>query len=123
VRFGICVYAVALAQELGRPEIKVLADLFHMTVEGEPVGAITEAGERLYHVHMPVPDIPGLSEPRNITTRLPTFPNRELLEELWGMNYKHRVSVEDLDRRFMNLEREAPLVLSHLKATWESFSM
>jgi D-psicose/D-tagatose/L-ribulose 3-epimerase len=115
--------AVALAQELGRPEIKVLADLFHMTVEGEPVGAITEAGERLYHVHMPVPDIPGLSEPRNITTRLPTFPNRELLEELWGMNYKHRVSVEDLDRRFMNLEREAPFVLSHLKATWESFSM
>lgn len=115
--------AVALAQELDRPEIKVLADLSHMTAESESVGAITEAGEHLYHVHMPVPDIPGLSEPRSITTRLPTYPNRELLEKLRGINYKHRVSVEDLDRKFMNLEREAPLVLSHLKTTWESFSI
>lgn len=115
--------AVALAQELDRPEIKVMADLFHMMAESEPIGAITEAGEYLYHVHMPVPDIPGLGEPRSITTRLPIYPTRELLERLWGINYKHRVSAEDLDRRFMNLEREAPLVLSHLKATWESFSM
>jgi len=115
--------AVALAQQLDRPEIKVLADLFHMTAESEPVGAITEAGEHLYHVHMPVPDIPGLSEPRSITTRLPAYPNREFLVELWGINYKHRVSVEDLDRRFMNLEREGPLVLSHLKATWGGFSL
>jgi sugar phosphate isomerase/epimerase len=114
--------AVALAQELDRPEIKVLVDLFHMTAENESVDAITEAGEYLYHVHMPVPDIPGLSEPRSITTILPSYPNRELLEKLWEINYKHRVSVEDLDRKFMNLEREAPLVLSHLKTTWESLS-
>jgi sugar phosphate isomerase/epimerase len=115
--------AVALARELDRPEIKVLADLFHMTAENEPVGAIADAGEHLHHVHMPVPDIPGLSEPRNITTRLPAYPIREFLEELWRLNYGHRVSVEDLDRRFMNLEREGPLVLSHLEATRESFSV
>lgn len=114
--------AVALARELDRPEIKVLADLYHMTADSEPVSVITEAGERLHHVHMPVPDIPGLSEARNVTTRLPTYPIQEFLEKLWGINYDHRVSVEDLDRRFMNLEREAALVLSHIRSTWENFS-
>ncbi len=50
-------------------------------------------------------------------------PTSEFLEELWRIDYAHRVSVEDLDRRFMNLEREAPLVLSHPKATWERLFM
>lgn len=50
-------------------------------------------------------------------------PTSKFLEELRGIDYMHRVSVEHLDRRFMNLEREAPLVLSYLKATWEKLFM
>ena len=114
--------AIALAQEVDRPEIRVLADLFHMTANNEPPDAIAKAGKCLHHIHMPVPIVAGLSEPRAITTRLPAYPMSEFLEELRGINYTHRVSVEDLDRRFMNLEREAPLVFSYLKATWEKLS-
>jgi len=113
--------AVALAQEVDRPEIKVLADLFHMTANSEPADAIGRTGKYLHHVHIPVPDIPGLSEPRAITTILPTYATSDFLKELWGIDYSYRVSVEDLDRRFMNLEREAPLVLPHLKTTWRTF--
>ncbi|MBW1743995.1 MAG: sugar phosphate isomerase/epimerase [Deltaproteobacteria bacterium] len=115
--------AVVLAHEINRPEIKTLADLYHMTGNDEPVNAITEASKDLYHVHMPVPDIAGLGEARSITTAMPAYRIQEFLERLWRANYAHRVSVEDLDRRFMNLEREAPLVLSHIREIWQGVSM
>ncbi|MBW2058512.1 MAG: sugar phosphate isomerase/epimerase [Deltaproteobacteria bacterium] len=114
--------AVALASELGRPEVKVLADLYHMTADGEPLNVITETHGLLRHVHMPVPDISGLSEARNVTTTLPSYPVEGLLKKLREIDYTYTMSVEDLDRRFMNLEREAPLVLSHIRSTWEGFS-
>lgn len=110
--------AVALAKAVDRKEVKVLADLYHMTSERESVVAVAEAGGDLYHIHLPVPDILGLSEPRAITDNLPNYPVDDFLEQLWKLNYNHRVSVEDLDRKFMNLEREAPLVLAYLKDQW-----
>ncbi len=113
--------AVALAKTLNRKEVKVLADLYHMASQEEPVQAVTEASGDLYHVHLPVPDSPGLSEPRAVGEDLPDYPVEDFLEQLWKLNYKHRISVEDLDRKFMNLEREAPLVLAYLKEKWNSF--
>lgn len=50
-------------------------------------------------------------------------PIQEFLEKLPGVNWNHRVSAKDVDRRFMNLEREATLVLSYLRVTWKSFPM
>lgn len=101
--------AKALARELHRPEVKVLADLFHMAAENEPMSALIDAGEDLYHVHLPVPNIPGLSTPAQ------EYPHREFLETLCHIDYKQRVSVEDLGKRFTALEREAGPVLSYLK--------
>jgi sugar phosphate isomerase/epimerase len=110
--------AVVLAKAVNRKEVKVLADLYHMASEGESVEAITTAGGDLCHIHLPVPEIPGMSEPRSITDRLPDYPIDDFLEQLWKLNYSHRISVEDLDRKFMNLEREAPQVLSYLGEKW-----
>jgi sugar phosphate isomerase/epimerase len=114
--------ALSLAREVARPEIKVLADLFHMTGNDEPPQAVEQAGDSLFHVHMPVPEIPGLNEPRAINTILPDYPTGEFLRSLHNIGYDHRLSIEDLDRNFMNLEREAPLVLSHVKKVWEGLS-
>ncbi len=114
--------AVVLARAVNRGEVKILADLFHMASEGESVEAIATAGADLCHVHLPVPEIPGMSEPRSITDRLPDYPIDDFLEQLWKLPYRHRISVEDLDRKFMNLEREAPLVLASLKEKWSSLT-
>lgn len=114
--------AVALAKAVNRREVKVLADLFHMTSENETVEAVREAGEDLQHVHLPVPDLPGLSEPREVFENLPHYPIESFLAELRGLHYQHRISVEDLDRKFMNLEREGPLVLAYLKEIWNRLS-
>jgi sugar phosphate isomerase/epimerase len=114
--------AVTLARDVAREEVKVLADLYHMTSEREPVEAIKGAGGVLHHVHLPVPQIPGMGEPRAITDQLPDYPVDAFLGQLGKLRYNHRISVEDLDRKFMNLEREAPLVLAYLRKRWEEVS-
>lgn len=114
--------AVVLANAVNRREVKVLADLFHMTSEKESVEAVREAGKDLQHVHLPVPDLPGLSEPREVFENLPHYPIDSFLAQLKGLHYQHRISVEDLDRKFMNLEREGPLVLTYLKQQWNRLS-
>lgn len=114
--------ALSLAHEVARPEIKILADLFHMTGNDEPPQAVEQAKDTLFHVHMPVPEIQGLNEPRAINTILPDYPTGEFLQSLHNIGYNNRLSIEDLDRNFMNLEREAPLVLSHVKQVWEGLS-
>ena len=114
--------ALSMAQEVASPAIKVLADLFHMTGNDEPPQAVEQARDSLFHIHMPVPEILGLNEPRAINTILPDYPTGEFLRSLHNMGYDHRLSIEDLDRKFMNLEREAPLVLSHVQKAWEDLS-
>jgi len=45
--------AVALCRETGSPNIQVMYDTFHMTIEeSDPVAALRDAGDRLGHVHL-----------------------------------------------------------------------
>ncbi|MBL8833548.1 MAG: sugar phosphate isomerase/epimerase [Rhodospirillales bacterium] len=44
--------AVRLARALGRPEVRAMADFYHMAVEGEPPAALREHGEWLAHVQV-----------------------------------------------------------------------
>jgi sugar phosphate isomerase/epimerase len=107
--------AVDIARAVNSPHIKVLADLFHMSGSGDSVEAVRRAGELLRHVHLPIPDIEGLNEPRAITDKLAGYPVADFLGELKTMGYDTRISIEDLDRKFMNLEREAPIVLQRVR--------
>jgi hypothetical protein len=88
----------------------------------EPPEAVEQAGAYLHHVHMTVPEIDGMNEPRAINTVLPDYPTREFMQSLHTIGYDKRISIEDLDRKFMNLEREAPIVLAHVRRTWEDLS-
>lgn len=113
--------AADLARRVNRPEVKVLADLYHMAGAGEGPEAVSAAGADLRHVHLPIPDLAGLNEPRAITDRLPAYPVDEFLRSLWAMGYRGRISIEDLDRKLMNLEREGRLVLTHVRERWAAF--
>ncbi len=87
------------------------------------LGKIRELGGEVVVFGSPLSrKIPSLNEPRAINTILPDYPTGEFLRSLYNIGYDHRLSIEDLDRNFMNLEREAPLVLSHVKKVWEGLS-
>jgi sugar phosphate isomerase/epimerase len=43
---------VALAQQVGRPQIRALADFYHMDEEREPIGEAERSAPELAHVHV-----------------------------------------------------------------------
>ncbi|MDA1192645.1 MAG: sugar phosphate isomerase/epimerase [Candidatus Poribacteria bacterium] len=43
---------VAFVKRVDRPDVKVLADFYHMMEEDEPFSHMTDAGEELIHVHV-----------------------------------------------------------------------
>jgi len=77
--------ALHTAREIEDPQVRVLADLYHMWGNDEPTTAVEQKSLRV-------------------------------------IGYDRRLSIEDLDRKFMNLEREAPIVLAHVRQTWEDLS-
>ena len=77
----------SIAREAGHPNIRVLADIYHMTQAGEDPGAIIDAGSTLRHCHI------AENEER-------TAPGvhgddfRPYFEALESIGYKGRMSVE-----------------------------
>ena len=103
-----------IAVEIARPEIAILADLYHMQMNDDPIHALGDAVDLLKHVHLPVPNIPGLIEHEM------DFDHRAYLAALKGAGYSGRISVEDNGKRFGNFDQEAGPVLEYLKRIWES---
>lgn len=106
--------ALSIADEVARPEVAVLADLYHMDANGDPIADLGKVSTRLEHVHLPVPNIPGLIEHDT------DFDHAAYLGELKQQGYAGRISVEDNGKRFGDFEREAGPVLAHLKQLWNS---
>lgn len=79
--------SVALAREVSRPFIKVLADTWHFAVEDEPLDDILEAPEWLAHVH--VADSPDRGHPGS-----GSYPFDRLFAILREISYDGRVSIE-----------------------------
>lgn len=80
--------AAALSRRLALPSIGVLADTYHMAVEEEPLSAITEAGDLLWHVHIANPEgrrFPAAGDGQDY---------KGLFARLSAMGYTGRVSVE-----------------------------
>lgn len=104
--------AVTMARRVKHARVKVLADLFHMVHEDDPVESVVRAGRELRHVHVPVPAIEGKSP------RLWDSSYADFLAALRRSGYDARVSVEDNGSRFENFEAEAGRVLSRLREQW-----
>jgi sugar phosphate isomerase/epimerase len=78
---------VLLASSVGRPEIRVLADFFHMSLQSEPLAHLEAARGWLGHTHTSGPEryfpLPG--QP---------WDQRAFLSALRASGYDGRVSVE-----------------------------
>jgi len=78
--------ALEIVRRVDHPFVKLLADIYHMQKENEPVGDIVEVMSELVHVHVADADrgCPGNSD----------VPYRELFETLRSIGYNDRISVE-----------------------------
>jgi len=99
-----------LVREVNRPEIKTLADLFHMTWEEEPFSSIVYAKENLTHIHMPVPDIEGIPEYEK------SFDHKRFFFALKEIDYKNRITLEDNGGRVRNWEKDVFSIFTYLKS-------
>jgi sugar phosphate isomerase/epimerase len=96
--------AAALAREVGRPCVQVLADCFHMNMEQEPYANIVAAGDLLQHIH--VADR-GRRYPADFGYDIDGF-----FAALRQAGYDGRVSIE---ANFADLATEAPAGLARLR--------
>lgn len=98
--------AYRFCEELGHPQVCMLADLYHMQVNGDDFAALGRLGKRLVHVH--------LSEPVKRVFPAPGdgYDYTPFLEGLKAAGYAGRISIE---ANTGNLEHDAkaarPLVL------------
>jgi len=101
--------AAVWARELGHPDVVVLADLFHMGVEGEPLEHLAEAADLLGHTH--IADA-GRRVPGGFGYDVDGF-----LGALQKAGYEGRVSIE---ANFADFAAEAPQGLARLRAALPS---
>lgn len=78
--------AVALAERVNRPSIRVLADFYHMDEEREPLHALTDYAAWLAHIHVADTErrAPGLG----------VYPYAEFVTRLQQAKYNGLVSIE-----------------------------
>lgn len=97
-----------LAEEVGHPAVKVLADYYHMSEEQESVSVLRQYGRKwLSHVHFADPE--GRVFPLDFTSGK----YQQFFQTLKAIGYNERISVEAYSRRF---DQEAGLTLKFLKA-------
>jgi sugar phosphate isomerase/epimerase len=99
--------AVELATDLGKPQIKVIADFFHMNEENESVDSIIDAGPLLSHMH--------LADSGRLNPGTGSYNYPELFSTLKEINYKGRASLEC---SYKDYEKDVQFSLQFLKNEW-----
>jgi sugar phosphate isomerase/epimerase len=78
----------ALVDQIAHPAVRLLSDLFHVTIEAEPLQETRDAGTRLVHIHVAAPD-QGIPAPGHGEQEL-----RDYFATLRAAGYDDRVSLE-----------------------------
>lgn len=94
---------------IGRPELGLLADFYHMTMEHEPLEHLLDAGSRLAHIHVADTDrlYPGSG----------CYDYDTFFAHLKRIGYEGRVSVEC---NFRDLASETGKALPFLHGKWDA---
>jgi sugar phosphate isomerase/epimerase len=103
--------AGAIVRRIDHPNVKVLADLYHISVEKEGFHGVLAVGYDIVHVHVSSADrSPPKEDGADWTS---------MFRALKALGYDARLSMEC---RWTDFEKEAPGALEFLKRAWrESF--
>ncbi|NLB36498.1 MAG: sugar phosphate isomerase/epimerase [Clostridiales bacterium] len=74
--------------KLSHPNVKVLADLYHVFVENEPMSVIERCGDMLYHIHFSNPVLRAWPKPEDEYDYAP------FAAALKKISYNNRISIE-----------------------------
>jgi len=95
-----------LSAMIGLPNLRTLGDIYHMVLNGEPMEALTNAGELLAHTHIANP------EGRLFPAETDAFDYVSVFAALKAGGYDGRMSVEG---RALNFEANLPVACRVLK--------
>ena len=95
-------------RDRGLPHVSLLADLYHIEIEREPLDAVAAAMPRIVHVHVAgggrhPPDTPG-------------YDYAGFMHVLRNAGYNARISAECA---WENLAEQAPVALAFMRARWQ----
>ncbi len=99
--------AADLAQAVHHPHVRVLADLYHMAVEHEPLDHVVAAGNLIAHVHV--------ADTGRFAPGTGDYDTLGLFRRLKARGYAGRVAIECTWRDF---DAEAPTAVAFLRETW-----
>lgn len=94
-----------LVQTADHPFVKLLADLYHIEEENEPMDHIIEAGNELVHTHT--------ADTGRYYPGSGSYQNREFMEALRSVGYNDRMSVEC---RWNDFKSECKKALEYLRS-------
>jgi len=100
---------VRVVREFDVPEIRILANLFHMTIDEEPFFNLVSAAKYLGHIHVPVPDLEWIDK-----YEVP-FEHKRFFNALKQAGYDGTVSLEDNGGRIKNWDHDVPYIMKVLK--------
>ena len=99
--------ALQLAEQVGKENLGVIVDIYHLLKEKEGWEVMERADKRLFHIH--------ISDPQ----RNPPLGKEDILGEflsfLKKIGYENRISIES---RWQNIEEELPKAIENLKSIW-----
>lgn len=102
-----------LAGRVNRPAVRVLADLYHMQEEHEPLDAPRQWADRLAHIHVADSErgAPGTG----------SYPYAEFFGQLQAAGYgADRAPLISIECRWQQFAQEAPIAVETLRTHWRA---
>jgi sugar phosphate isomerase/epimerase len=100
---------VALAEAVGSPAIEVLADLYHMQMDGEALEHVQFHAERIRHIHV--------ADSGRLAPGTGDYPYESFFRLLHQIGYEGMISVEC---RWRDFAAEAPDAVHFLHKMWDA---
>ena len=104
---------IEFVSELNHPNVKLLADFYHMRMENEPMEILERAGALLHHLHI------ANSNGRTYLLSPDEDIYVDFFNAIHNAGYNGRISVEG---RALDLEKDGPITLSVLKALQANYA-
>ena len=102
------VAGMQLAQEANHPRVRLLADLYHMMEDDEPLQSITTCAEWIDHVHV--------ADTKRVAPGEGNYPYEEFFRRLHKGGYSGRISIEC---RWDDLAAQAGPAGNFLRRMWD----
>ncbi|MCR4614863.1 MAG: sugar phosphate isomerase/epimerase [Clostridiales bacterium] len=105
--------ALSYARELGHPNVKVLADTYHMFIEKESYDVFSECSDFLKNIHFSNPNPPNC---RFFPHDVNEFDYKPIVDQVKAAGYNGKISIE---ARLIDADVDIPLAVKVMKQLFD----